>query len=84
MLTENGRKVGEVGMISKIRPVAIVEYSYGNDGRDAHHYIAYYCPTCGRTIPWYEYATACDQCGTFYDWGEKEPRIEITRSVKWE
>lgn len=27
---------------------------------------------------------ACDQCGTFYDWGKREPEILITRSIKWE
>ena len=73
-----------VSTIKKVKPTASIEYSYGNDGRDAHHYIAYRCPTCGISIPWYKYATACDKCGTFYDWGKKEPTIEITRSVKWE
>ena len=71
-------------MVEKIRPVATIKYSYGNDGRDGDYYIAYSCPKCGRNIPWYESDTACDKCGTFYDWGKKRPRIQITRSVKWE
>lgn len=28
--------------------------------------------------------TACDRCGTFYDWGGKEPRIKRTESVEWD
>ena len=71
-------------MIRKERPIATVEYNYGNDGRDGHYYIAYKCPCCLRYIPWHKYETACDRCGTFYDWGRSEPHIEIKRSVKWD
>ena len=70
-------------MVTKIRPKAYIEYSYGNDGRDGKYYIEYCCPTCGRKIRYYKSEIACDQCGTFYDWGTKEPKIIITRSVEW-
>lgn len=70
-------------MINKIRPIARVEWSEGNDGRDAHHYIAYYCPTCKRRIWGYEKVTACDNCGTFYDWSKKA-HIETKYEVKWD
>lgn len=70
-------------MVEKIRPSASIEWSDGNDGRDGRYYIEYRCPKCNRRIRWYESDTACDQCGTFYDWGRREPRIEITRSVQW-
>lgn len=71
-------------MIEKKRPNAKIDFDFGNDGRDSKYYIQYTCPTCGRII-WYGYRseTACDQCGTFYDWGEKEPSIEITRTIDW-
>lgn len=71
-------------MIQKYRPNATIKWSDGNDGRDGRYYIAFSCPKCGRYISGYESATACDQCGTFYDWGKREPRIEITRSVAWD
>ena len=69
--------------VEKIRPIANVEYTEGIDGRDAHYYIEYKCPKCGRVIWGYKSKTACDQCGTFYDWGKREPSIEIKRSVRW-
>ena len=70
--------------IEKIRPKASVQWSDGNDGRDGRYYIEYRCPVCGRRIFYYGRDNACDQCGTFYDWGKREPVIEITRSVKWD
>lgn len=71
-------------MIKKIRPYAEVDWNNGNDGRDGHYYIVYHCPTCHRKIrSGYRAETACDECGTFYDWGEKEPRIKVTRTVDW-
>lgn len=74
----------EHSQIKKIRPLAWVEWSGGNDGRDGRYYIEYHCPKCGKRIWYYGRENACDQCGTFYDWGKREPTIEITRSVKWE
>ena len=70
-------------MINKIRPIATVEWSDGNDGRDGRFYIAYCCPKCHRMLPGYNKVNACDQCGTFFDWGKQEPVIEVTRSVQW-
>lgn len=69
--------------VEKIRPSAYIVYSDGNDGRDGKYVIRYRCPTCNRTIQRYKAETACDECGTFYDWGDKEPQIKITRSVSW-
>ena len=70
-------------MIEKIRPVARISESYGDDGRAPRSVsIDYYCPTCGRYIGSWKKDTACDKCGTFYDWGSKEPRIKRTESVE--
>ena len=71
-------------MIEKMRPVAKIRESYGDDGRAPRNtYIEYYCPTCGRFIgPWKNF-TACDRCGTFYDWGDKEPKVKVTESIEW-
>ena len=71
-------------MIHKIRPTTSVEWSDGNDGYDGRYYIAYYCPKCRRKLPGYAMMNACDQCGTFFDWGEREPVIEVARSVRWD
>ena len=71
-------------MVQKIRPRTEIEYDYGNDGRDGHNYIAYYCPTCNRKIKDYQADIACDKCGTFYDWGNKKPHIKIIYKVIWE
>ena len=45
--------------------------------------IKYYCPTCGRSIRGYKSDNACDNCGTFYDWGDNEPKIVVIKSIKW-
>lgn len=75
---------GRVMSVKKIRPDTEVEYSFGNDGRDGHYYIKYSCPICHKSINHgYNSETACDECGTFYDWGMTEPTIKVTRSVKW-
>lgn len=74
----------EHSKIKKIRPLAWVEWSDGNDGRDGHYYIEYHCPKCGKRILYYRHENACDRCGTFYDWGKREPEIVITRSIKWD
>ena len=70
-------------MVNKIRPEADVRLDYGMDGRDLHYYIKYSCPTCGQIILGYRSETACDRCGTFYDWGVREPKIKVTRTVEW-
>ena len=67
-------------MIEKIRPTASIKYDYIY----SDYHIEYSCPTCGRRIgDWYGHTTACDKCGTFYDWGQHEPKIKITRSIEW-
>lgn len=70
-------------VVNKIRPTAEVRLDFGMDGRDQHYYIHYSCPVCGQNIWGYRSKTACDRCGTFYDWGNREPRIVVSRSVEW-
>jgi len=67
-------------MMKKVRPNAEVKYSSGNDGRDEYYYIQYCCPVCGKNISKHE--TACDLCGTFFDWS-KVATIEIVRNIVW-
>lgn len=71
-------------MVDKIRPEAKIRLDYGVDGRNPYYYIEYSCPTCGRLIGKYRSATACDRCGTFYDWRDYEPRIVVTRHIEWD
>ena len=70
-------------LVDKIRPIAEVRFNTGIDGWDGHYYIRYKCPTCGREISTYSGSTACDRCGTFYDWGNREPKIKVSRTVEW-
>ena len=65
----------------KIRPIAQAEYSFGNDGRDAHYYISYKCPTCYNSID--EDIVACTKCGTFFDWSKKA-HLKVHYSAEWE
>ena len=69
-------------MVNKIRPEADVWIDYGMDGV-LNYYIKYSCPTCGQIILGYRSETACDRCGTFYDWGVREPKIKVIRTVEW-
>ena len=66
--------------VIKRKPMARVEYSYGNDGRDGEYYVQYSCPKCGKKIRFED--IACDECGTFFDWSQKA-RIKVVREVEW-
>lgn len=70
--------------ITKIRPNAKIAVDYGCDGRDIRYYIEYRCPCCDQWISGYKKENACERCGTFYNWGNREPRIVVSRSVEWE
>lgn len=70
-------------MISKIKPSTKIVKKYNEDGWRSWYAIDYFCPTCGRHIGRYKSDNACDQCGTFYDWGTHEPKIETTQVVVW-
>ena len=70
--------------MEKIRPNAKIQESYGDDGRAPRKaWIDYYCPICGRYIGEWKKDTACDVCGTFYDWGDKKPQIKMTEAIEW-
>lgn len=70
--------------IKKVRPEIKALRDYGEDGRDSHWYIQYKCPTCGRIIRNYRADTACDQCGTFYDWGNRPPKLVYSVTAQWD
>lgn len=70
-------------MIEKIRPIAKVAHSDGNDGRDAYVYIEFRCPKCNRLIRHWKADNACDACGTFYEWG-KRPELVKKWEIKWD
>ena len=65
----------------KIRPIAQAEFSDGIDGKDAHYYISYKCPTCYKDIRKDDVACTC--CGTFFDWSKKA-RLKVHYIVEWE
>ena len=67
--------------MDKLRPIAYLAYSSGNDGRDDHYYISYTCPKCDSVLM--ENDMACDKCGTFLDWSKKAT-IKIKREIVWE
>lgn len=70
-------------MIEKVRPIARAEYDFGNDGRDGKYYVQYLCPKCHRKIGSYKAETACDECGTFYDWS-KQAHIKTYHIAEWD
>ena len=67
-------------MVEKIRPRAHIEWTDGNDGRDGHYFISYYCAGCGRNVR--EGVVACENCGTFHDWSKKA-NIVVKRIIEW-
>lgn len=69
-------------MIEKIRPTAKVVEKMNDDGWRTWHEAEYHCPTCGRKIRGYMEETACDECGTFYDWSKKA-EVEKVYQIKW-
>ena len=70
--------------MEKVRPIAEVGTRMSSDFRDEWHEIDYFCPKCGKIINGgYKSENACDNCGTFYDWGIKAPSIKVIRTVEW-
>ena len=69
--------------MEKIRPQATIYKNYGVDGKDEFYEILYLCPVCGKRIRGYAVENACNKCGTFFDWGKRPPRIEVSRRVLW-
>lgn len=70
--------------INKVRPSAKVAVDYGHDGRDIKYYIEYKYPVCNNWIMGYKRENSCDKCGAYFDWGNREPKIVVKRSVEWE
>lgn len=66
--------------MKKILPKAEAKWDYGMDGRDPQRIIIFFCPKCGKRIR--EKETACDECGTFFDWS-KRPIIKEILAVEW-
>ena len=70
-------------MVTKIRPKTTIVEMSDMDGRRTWYDIDYCCPTCGKKIRGYNTENACENCGTFYDWGSQKPTIETIRTVQW-
>lgn len=73
-------------MIEKKKPRCVMKHDegnggYGDFGRD---YFVYYCATCGKQINFYRQENACENCGTFHDWGKSEPHIVVRKTVEWD
>ena len=69
-------------MVEKIKPTSEIHESFRDDGRGPRTVsLIFYCPTCGRYIGSWKKEVACDKCGTFYDWGEKEPKIKTVTII---
>lgn len=67
--------------IIKVMPKADAFHSFGDDGRDSHWMINYYCPNCNKPIN--KGDIACDKCGTFFDWS-KTAHVKMIPTIVWE
>ena len=67
-------------MVEKVRARVTLEWSDGNDGRDGHYFVKYWCSQCNKSIK--EDDIACDVCGTFFDWSKKA-KIVVHRDIEW-
>lgn len=70
-------------MVEKIKPDTRIEQTRDNDGWNYWYEIRYFCPVCNKRLQGYRKENGCENCGTFFDWGSKEPKIKITREVEW-
>ena len=81
-------------MVDKVRPIASVGWSEGNDGKDAHETIELRCPKCKKLFAIvgtrykdiriaYSLAECCKECGAIFDWS-KSPRVKTTTFIEWE
>lgn len=81
-------------MVDKVRPLASVGWSEGNDGRDAHETIELKCPKCKKLFAIvgtrykdirtaYNLSECCKECGAIFDWS-KAPIVKTTTFIEWE
>lgn len=79
-------------MVDKVRPLASVGWSEGNDGKDAHETIELRCPKCKKLFAIvgtrykdirtaYNLADCCKECGVIFDWS-KAPRGQLLTRIK--
>lgn len=79
-------------MVDKVRPIASVGWSEGNDGKDAHETIELSCPKCKKLFAIvgtrykdirtaYSLAECCKECGVIFDWS-KAPRGQLLTRIK--
>ena len=71
-------------MIDKLRPYPYI-FDASNDGREYDSKEIYFnCPKCRKPIGFYKSKTACDNCGTFFDWGDTQPKIQSINKIIWD
>ena len=69
--------------IVKLRPLAEIETKYNEDGWQSWDEIVYRCPKCRRKLRGWNSEVGCVNCGIFYGWGKREPKIVITKTIEW-
>lgn len=67
-----------------IKPIAKIEEHRDDDGWHIWDEIDYYCPICKRHLKGYREEIGCVNCEVFFDWGNKKPEIEITKTIIWD
>lgn len=71
----------EPGKVKKIRPKASIVTE--NNGYENLYRIKFGCPKCNKQIS--DNDTACDKCGTFFNWNKKAKiEVETIRRIVWE
>lgn len=62
----------------KVKPIARIVDRRDGDGWHSWKGIDYYCPVCKKLLKGYGDPVGCVDCGIFFDWGNKEPKL-VTR-----
>lgn len=66
---------------NKVKPDMRIVKRHDEDGWNEWQEIEYSCPLCHRVLRGWYTAVGCEDCGVFFDWGEKEPQILVINKI---
>ena len=65
------------------RPIAKIVQKSDEDGWHCSNVIEYRCPICYKILKGYKKQDGCIDCNIFFNWGDHEPKIVVTKNISW-
>lgn len=66
-----------------MKPIAEIVRHTDADGWHKWDKIQFRCPKCRKILRGYKQQDGCKECQIFFDWGNREPEIVTTKTIRW-